>query len=85
MGIPTVCSATGEVQHIVQDGTNGFLTTPGDVKNLEETLEKVILNSERSKEIGKNGRKRIIDKYSYEAIEWTVIETVIEAINEPIS
>jgi len=68
MGIPTVSSAIGEVPRIIQDDFNGFLTKPGDIRDLEKKLEEIILNPERSKKIGENGRNVAIEMYSYEAI-----------------
>jgi len=81
MGIPTVCSAVGEVSLTIEDNVNGFLTVPGNVKDLEEKLEWIILNPERAKEIGENGRRTAIEKYSYEAIEDTIRQAINEVIN----
>lgn len=41
------------------------------MKDLEETLEWIILNLEHAKEVGENGRRTAIDKYSYDAIRGT--------------
>jgi glycosyltransferase involved in cell wall biosynthesis len=78
MGLPTVCSAVGGIPDTIEDGVDGLLVKPGDVKNLEEKLEWIIQNPELSGEIGENGRKNAIEKYSYEAIE----DTIRQAINE---
>ena len=78
MGLPTVCSAVGGIPDTIDDGVDGLLVKPGDVKNLEEKLEWIIQNPELSREIGENGRKNAIEKYSYEAIE----DTIRQAINE---
>lgn len=80
MGIPTVCSSIGEVPLIIEHNVNGFLTNPGDVKDLEEKLEWIIRNPERAKEIGENGRKTAIEKYSSKALQ----DTIGQAINECI-
>jgi glycosyltransferase involved in cell wall biosynthesis len=80
MGLPTVCSAVGGITDTIEDGVDGFLVKPGDVKDLEEKLEWVILNPERSKEIGENGRKTAIEKYSYDAIEDTIRQAISEII-----
>ena len=80
MGVPTVCSSIGEVSLIIEDKINGFLTKPGDVKDLEEKLEWVILNTERSKEIGENGRRTAIEKYSSKALQDTIGQAISECI-----
>ena len=80
MGIPTVCSSIGEVPLIIEDKVNGFLTNPGDAKDLEETVEWVILNPERSKEIGEKGRNIAIEKYSSKALQDTIGRAISECI-----
>ena len=79
-GLPIVCSAVGGIIDTIEDGVDGILVKPGDVKDLERKLEWVILNPERAKEIGENGRKKAIEKCSYEAIENTIKESITEII-----
>ena len=81
MGLPTVCSAVGGITGTIEDGFDGFLVKPGDVKDLEEKLERIILNPERSKEIGENGRKNAIGKYSFEAIGNTIKQAISEIVD----
>jgi glycosyltransferase involved in cell wall biosynthesis len=81
MGLPTVCSAVGGIIDTIEDGVDGFLVKPGDVKDLEEKLEWIIQNPEWAKEIGENGRRTAIEKYSYEAIEDTIRQAVRGVIN----
>ena len=69
MDLPTVASSVGGITYRIEDGVDGFLVKPRDVKDLEDKLEWIILNPECSKEIGENGRKKVIEKSSYEAIE----------------
>lgn len=81
MGLPTVCSAVGGIVDTIENRVDGFLVKPGDVKELEDMLEWLILNPERAKEIGENGRKTAIEKYSYEAIEDTIRQAISEIVN----
>ena len=81
MGVPTVASAVGGITDTIEDRVDGFLVKPGDVKDLEEKLEWIILNPERAKEIGENGRRTAIEKYSFEAIEDTVKEAISEIVD----
>ena len=80
MCLPTVCSAVGGIIDTIEDGVDGFLVKPGDVKDLEEKLEWIILNPERAKEIGGNGRRTAIEKYSYEAIEDMIRQAISETL-----
>ena len=81
MGLPTVASAVGGIIDTIEEGVDGFLVKPGDVKDLEEKLEWIIQNPEQAKEIGENGRKTAIDKYSYEAIENTIRRAISVVIS----
>jgi len=76
MGLPTVSSAIGGIPNIIQDNFNGFLVKPGDVNELENKLEWIIINREIAYNIGSKGRDTIIKKYSYNVIESTVREAL---------
>ncbi|MBT9151754.1 MAG: GDP-mannose-dependent alpha-(1-6)-phosphatidylinositol monomannoside mannosyltransferase [candidate division WS2 bacterium] len=80
MGLPTVCSAVGGITYTIEDGVDGLLVKPGDVKDLEEKLEWVISNPERAKEIGENGRKTAIEKYSSKALQDTIRKAISDVI-----
>ena len=82
MGLPTVASAVGGITNTIEDGVDGFLVKPGDVKDLEEKLEWVILNPERARGIGENGRKTTMEKYSYETIEGAVRKAISEIVDK---
>lgn len=62
MGIPTICSAVGANNDIIQDGKNGFLAaTEGEwIENLTVLLK----NSEMRRELGQQGRKTVEQYYS---------------------
>jgi glycosyltransferase involved in cell wall biosynthesis len=81
MGIPSVCSSVGGISYIIEDGVDGFLVKPGDVKNLEKTLEWVILNPKSAREIGENGRKKAVKEFSFDVIE-NVVKEAIKGIIE---
>lgn len=62
MEIPCVLADVGVNGEIVQDGVNGFLS-----KSDEEWVEKLSLlidDASLRKQLGKEGRKRVLDKYS---------------------
>jgi len=78
MGLPTICSAIGGINDIIEDEFNGLLVKPGDIEDLTNRLEWIIMNPERSKEIGENGRRTAIKECSYEAIEKTIKRAISE-------
>lgn len=78
MGLPVVCSAVGGIIDAVKNGVNGLLVKPGNVKDLEEKLEWIILNPEQAKEMGQNGRKTVIENYSYNAIKNKIKRVIVK-------
>jgi glycosyltransferase involved in cell wall biosynthesis len=63
--IPTIMSPVGVNTEIIQDGVNGFLA------NTEEEwitkISKLIESSSLRAQLGKNGRKTVIDRYSFQS------------------
>lgn len=81
MSLPVICSAVGGIVDAIKDKYNGRLVKPGIVEELEEKLEWVILYPEQAKEMGKKGRKTVIEKYSHKAIK-NKIKRVFNEISE---
>jgi glycosyltransferase involved in cell wall biosynthesis len=76
LGIPTIMSPVGVNTEIIQDNENGFLA---DTE--EEWLKKLIILIENPKlreEIGKLGRKTVVEKYSIDANK----DKYLKVINE---
>ena len=74
MEIPVVASAVGENNYAVIDGYNGFLAknTIDWVKN----LEKLILDRNLRRIMGKNGRRFVEDNYSKRVITERIINII---------
>jgi glycosyltransferase involved in cell wall biosynthesis len=62
MGIPTVLSPVGVNKEIVQSGVEGYWCT--SFEEWFDCLEKLILNPAKRSEMGKRGRRKVIDSYS---------------------
>jgi glycosyltransferase involved in cell wall biosynthesis len=71
-GIPTVASAVGFVDDVVQNGVTGYLLPPGDVAAFASAL--VSATSQRE-ELGAAARKRCLARFSMDAIAqaWTTL------------
>jgi len=61
---PVVASRVGGIPDLVQDGVNGFLVTPGNVKELAEAIKRLLTDKALAKKMGKEGRKRISERFS---------------------
>ena len=80
--IPAVVSAVGVNTEIVEDGINGFICEAILSSDLstslkwESDLSNLLLNGELRRELGKAGRKRIVNNYSVEAFKEDYLDTL---------
>ena len=64
VGLPVVCTPVGINKDLVEDGTNGFWAmTP---EGWEEKLSLLIESSELREQMGQEGRRRVLEKYTYQ-------------------
>ena len=80
LGIPTIMSAVGVNNDIINDGENGFLAK----NNIEfqTKLELLIKSKKLRLELGKNGKKTVQEKYSVNAWKSKYLEHFNNLINE---
>ena len=65
VGLPVVCTPVGVNRDLVEDGVNGFWAmTPGD---WEERLTELIDNPVLREKMGKEGRKRVLERFTVQA------------------
>ena len=69
VGIPAVMSNIGMNKEIINHGENGFL--PVGHQQWVDVLSNLIENDKLRKEIGQNGRKTVIDRYSKKKVKKT--------------
>lgn len=62
-GIPVVCSRLPQLVDIVDGG--GLLVPLKDSHYLADTISKVLSNSSLAEEFGRNGRKNVVENYSW--------------------
>lgn len=67
-GLPVIATEVGEVPQIVLNDKTGILVNPKDVNGLVSALKKLIHDPLLAKEMGKLGRKRMEEEYSWEII-----------------
>jgi glycosyltransferase involved in cell wall biosynthesis len=65
---PIVASNIGWANEIIEDGLNGFLVHPKQHQEFAKRIVEVLDSSELQKELGSNGRKKIVEKFSIEVI-----------------
>ena len=68
-GLPLIASDLPGVRSVFIDGVQGFLARPGDARDLQNKIEKIISNSNLLKKMSRNSRKLAETKYKAEIIE----------------
>lgn len=61
---PVIATNSGGAPEIVEDGFNGFLTTPNDPASLANAILRILDDSELLRDMGENGRRRALEKFS---------------------
>jgi glycosyltransferase involved in cell wall biosynthesis len=77
---PVVASRVGGIPDLVKDGVNGFLINPGDVKGLAEALKKLLNDKGLANIMGKDGRKRVTDRFSADVMVRSINKIYIECL-----
>jgi len=62
---PTVATSVPPVDRIIRNGKNGLVVPPGDSKALADAITYLVENPQVRKELGKNARKEVVEKYSW--------------------
>ncbi len=65
--VPVVATRVGGMTYSVDDGINGILVNPADPKALAEAICDILGNREKARLMGEAGRKKAIQKFSWEA------------------
>jgi glycosyltransferase involved in cell wall biosynthesis len=79
---PVVASAVGGILEVVVDGETGFLVPPADPHALATSIRNVLDDPARARAMGRAGRKRVEDKFSWASVAARTEEVYAEAIAE---
>jgi glycosyltransferase involved in cell wall biosynthesis len=75
-GKPVIVSRVGGMKETVQHGKNGLIVRPGDSRELGEAILYLLHNDELRAAMGRAGRKRAAELYSWETVAANWLETV---------
>ena len=81
-GLPVIASEVGEIPEMILDGKTGILIKPKDVNGLVNALKKLIYHPLLAKEMGKRGRKRMEEEYSWNIICKKIADAYEKVIEE---
>jgi len=63
-GTPVVAFRVGGIPEVIEDGVNGLLAEPGDAGGLRRAIGELLDAPSRRAEMGENGRRLILRKYT---------------------
>lgn len=66
--VPVVATAVGGVPEVVEDKVTGYLAPVGCVQGIAEAAIRILTNPTLQYELGKAGRRRVMEKFDMEAI-----------------
>jgi glycogen synthase len=79
---PVVASAVGGIVEVVEDGKTGLLVPPARPDVLADALKKVLADPAAARAMGKAGRKRVEEKFSWVSVAARTEEVYRDAIEE---
>lgn len=80
-GLPVVCSDYPHWQEIVEKNNAGICCAPSDLKDIAESVEKILLDQELQKVMSVNGQQAIEGKYSLQKETQQLVEFYKEVLN----
>ncbi|RJQ17690.1 MAG: glycosyltransferase family 1 protein [Nitrospiraceae bacterium] len=76
MGKPVVAPKFGPLEDGITHGKEGFLFEPQNANDLVSCLRRLIDNADLRRELGKNGRTRIMDRHNWQNNAVSVLDLV---------
>jgi len=83
-GKPVVGARSGATVELIQEGFNGLLYTPGDVRELADKLGYLIRHPDSAAQMGENGRRWAAERFSLERLTDDVLAVVQAAVQLPL-
>ena len=67
-GIPVVAGRSGGLPDAVEDGVTGILVDPTDIGAAAEAIVSLLTESARARAMGEAGRKRVLERFTWEKV-----------------
>ncbi len=64
-GTPVLATTAGAFPEVIEDGVSGLLVPPADARALADGIERVMSDSDLRERLGAEGRRRIVDHFSW--------------------
>lgn len=77
---PVITYASGGTVEVVEDGYNGFLVEPENIKEITEKTINLLNNKKLQKQLGLNGRKKVEQVFNWDII----VDEYLKIVNQLI-
>ena len=81
MGLPVISTNHSGIPELVEDGVSGFLVPERDVDALTDRMAYLIDHSERWSEMGRKGRKMVIEHYDIDKLNDKLLDIYQRLVN----
>ena len=78
-GLPVVCTALPQISGVVKNG--GMIIPPKDTQKFADSVLKILGNPQLSEKMGKNGRKNVVNNFSWHETVTKTLEVYQSLIN----
>lgn len=79
-GVPVIATDVGGIPEIVRESESGLLVPPGNEFELRNAIERLLENEELREFYGKNGRRAVEEKYSWDVVARQVERMYLEVL-----
>lgn len=83
-GTPVVASDVGGLQFTVAHEKTGLLVPPQDVTAFSTAIDRILSNPEWRDELGKAGRRCVINKFSWDGVAQQLDELYTQLLKQPV-
>jgi glycosyltransferase involved in cell wall biosynthesis len=80
--LPIVATRVGAIPDFVEDGRNGFLVKPGNIRGLADHLIKLLQNPQRCQSFGEYSFMLTRDRYSWKAVGIKFEENILKVFDQ---
>lgn len=79
-GLPTVVSDVGGLNEIVEHGLTGLKSYAGNSNSIADSILTILKDENLARKIAENGRKEVIENYSWDLIAENTLKTYNEGV-----
>ena len=80
-GTPVVAFGVGGVPDMIEHQIDGYVAEPENIEDLQNGLYELISDEQKRKKFAENGRKKVVEKYSYPVVAKKMIDIYQRVLN----